>query len=57
MLRHERTCEARVRYSYPGCVNHPKQSIIEKIEEFGIDIPEDLNYYLYRATYDIEAML
>jgi hypothetical protein len=30
---------------------------LEKIEEFGIDILEDLKYYSYRATYDIEAML
>ena len=54
---HEQTCEAKDRYSYPGGVCHPNQCIFEKIEEFGIDIPEDLKYYPYRATYDIEAML
>jgi hypothetical protein len=31
--------------------------VFEKIEEFGIDIPEDLKYYPYRAAYDIEVML
>jgi hypothetical protein len=35
----------------------PNQCIFEKIEEFGIDIPEDLKYCPYRATYDIKAML
>ena len=35
----------------------PTNAFFEKIEEFGIDIPEDLKYYPYRATYDIEAML
>ena len=57
LQRHERTCEANVRYSYLGEVCHPIQCICEKIEEFGIDILEDLKYYSYRATYDIEAML
>ena len=57
LQRHERTCEANVRYSFLGGVYHPSQCIFEKIEEFGIDILEDLKYYPYRATYDIEAML
>jgi hypothetical protein len=57
LQRHERTCEAKVRYSYLGGVYHPNQCIFEKIEEFGIDIPEDLKYYPYRAAYDIEVML
>ena len=57
LQRHERICEAKVRYSYPGGVYHPKQCILEKIEEFGIDIPEDLKYYSYRAMHDIEAMM
>ena len=55
--RHEHACEANVRYSYLGGVYHPNQCIFEKIEEFVIDILEDLKYYPYRATYDIEAML
>ena len=57
LQRHERTCEAKVRYSYPGGVYHPNQCIFKKIEEFGIDIPEDLKHYPYRAAYDVEAML
>jgi len=36
---------------------NPTNTFFEKIEEFGVDIPEDLKYYPYRATYDIEAML
>jgi hypothetical protein len=57
LQRLERTCEAKVRYSYLGGEYHPNQCIYEKIEEFGIDILEDLKYYLYRATYDIKVML
>ncbi len=53
--RHERTCEAKVKYMYPGGVYHPPKAIFEKIGEEGIPVPEELKYSKYRATYDIEV--
>ena len=51
--RHEKTCEANVQYKYVGGTYHLPQTIFEKLEDEGIDVPEQ--YYPYRATYDFEC--
>jgi hypothetical protein len=53
--QHERTCEATVRYIFPGgAYKYPKPSSIcwpTKVSTF----PEDLKYFPYRATFDFEC--
>jgi len=53
--RHERTCTGDVIYKYPGGVYHT--AIFDRLEDEGIDVPEEDRYYPYIATYNIEVML
>jgi len=55
--RHERACTGDVIYKYPGGVYHTQQTAFDRLEDEGIDVPEEDRYYPYRATYDIEVML
>ena len=55
--RHERTCTGDVIYKYPGGVYHTTQTVFDRLEDEGINVPEEDRYYPYRATYDIEVML
>ena len=55
--RHERTCTGSVIYKYPGGVYHTAQTVSDRLEDEGIEVPEEDRYYPYRATYDIEVMV
>ena len=55
--RHEQTCQANVRYRYPGGVYHPTKRVFDQLEDEGIEVPEEDRYFPYRATFDIEVML
>ena len=55
--RHARTCTRSVIYKYPGGVYHTAKTVFDRLEDEGIDVPEEDRYYPYRATYDIEVML
>jgi hypothetical protein len=55
--RHKRTCTGDVIYKYPGAVYHTPQTVFDRLEDEGIDVPEENRYYPYRATYDIKVML
>jgi hypothetical protein len=37
-------------------VYHTAKTVFHRLEDEGIDVPEDDRYYPYRATYDIEVM-
>ena len=54
--RHEKTCEAKVRYKFPGGVFHLPKTVFELLEEEGVSIPEDLKYFPYHATFDFECL-
>ena len=53
--RHERTCEAAVRHKYVGGSYQLPQTIFEKLEDDGINIPKEDRFYPYHATYDFEC--
>ena len=55
--RHERICTGDVIYKYPGGVYHTPQTVFDRLEDEGIDVPEEVRYYPYRGTYDIDVML
>jgi hypothetical protein len=38
-------------------VYHTTQTVFDRLEDEGIDVPEEHRYNPYRATYDIEVML
>ena len=54
--RHERTCEAKVRYAFPGGAYKTPPTIFQLLEDEGFSISEQLKYFPYRATFDFECM-
>ena len=55
LIRHERSCNAKIKYVYPGGVFHLPKSIFDRIEDESIEVEEDLKFSKYRATFDIEV--
>ena len=53
--RHERTCTGGVRRVYPGGVYHSTPAVYERLDDENIRVPESLQYYPYRATFDFEC--
>lgn len=43
--RHEKTCEAKVQYKFPGGVFKNSKTVFELLEEEGIPIPMTWNYF------------
>ena len=54
--RHERTCEAKVHYMFPGGAYKTPPTIFELLEDEGFTIPQHLKFFPYRATFDFECM-
>ena len=53
--RHERTCTEGIKRVYKGGVYHPPSSVIERLDDEGITVPEALRFYPFRATFDFEC--
>ena len=53
--RHEKTCEANVRHVFPGGAYKVPQTIFDLLADEGVEIPDDLKHFPYRATYDFEC--
>ena len=53
---HERTCEAKVHYMFPGGAYKTPPTIFQLLEDEGFTIPDHLKYFPYRATFDFECM-
>ena len=56
LRRHERKCEAKVHYKFPGGVYKTPLTIFQLLEDEGFTIPEHLKHSPYRATFDFECM-
>ena len=54
--RHEKTCEAKVDYIFPGGAYKTPMTIFQLLEDEGLNIPEHLKYFPFRATFDFECM-
>ena len=52
--RHERTCEAKVQYMFPGGAYKTPLTSFQLLEDEGFTIPTELKYFPYRATFDFE---
>ena len=58
LIRHEKSCSIRVKYTFPGGVYTPALSIFEELEQtLGIPIPDELQYFPWFAVYDFESVL
>ena len=55
---HEKTCERKIKHKFPGggIGNQSHKTLFTKIEDLGIQIPENLTYYPYKITYDFETL-
>ena len=53
--RHERTCEAVVKHTFHGGAYRVPQTLFHILEDEGINVPDDLKFYPYRATFDFEC--
>ena len=54
--RHERICEAKVSYQFPGGAYKTPPTIFQLLEDEGLTVPEHLKFFPYRATFDFECM-
>ena len=54
--RHERTCEAKVIYQFPGGAYKTPPTNFQLLEDEGFTVPEYLKFFPYRATFDFECM-
>ena len=54
--RHERTCEAKLNYQFPGGAYKTPPTIFQLLEDEGLTVPEHLKFFPYRATFDFECM-
>jgi hypothetical protein len=55
--RHTKTCDVNVKFRYGCGVFRVKRTIFEQLEEEGIVIPQDLRFFPFYATFDIESIL
>ena len=53
--RHERTCEAVVKHTFPGGAYRVPQTLFHLLEDEGIVVPDDLRFYPYSVTFDFEC--
>ena len=54
--RHERTCEAKIHYTFPGGAYKTPPTIFQLLEDEGFSVPTEHKYFPYRATFDFECM-
>ena len=57
--RHERSCQGKTKFVFPGGVFKPPANIFTKLKQHAISIPSCTSdqIYPYRATYDIECYM
>lgn len=53
--RHERRCRENVKDIYPGGIFKPRATVFGDLRELGIEVPDKLTIYPYRAVFDIEV--
>ena len=57
-IRHEGKCTGGVKFNYPGGVFHPPLNVFEQLEDYGIELPPNLNCFSqFYGTYDIECLI
>ncbi|KAK3736484.1 hypothetical protein QZH41_017403, partial [Actinostola sp. cb2023] len=55
--RHELKCEPKTRLRFPGAAYVIPPTIFEQLADEGIQVPDELRYFKYFATFDFESML
>ena len=52
---HERTCEAKVHFQFPGGACKTSPTIFQLLEDEGFTIPKHLKYFPYKATFEFSV--
>ena len=55
--RHQPSCSNKTRFVYPGGFYRLAESIFEKLEQYGVHVPEEERIFPWFVCYDFEAML
>ena len=57
-ILHEKICNNRVAYKFPGGIYSPSLSIFEEIQQtLGLEVESELQYFPWFAVYDFESVL
>ena len=54
---HQKICDKKTLFNYPGGFYREKPSIFQELEKFGINVPESDRVFHWFAVYDFESML
>ena len=58
LSRHEKACDTRVKFNFPGGIYTPSATIFDELQEtVGIRVEPELQFYPWFAVYDFEAVL
>ena len=55
LKRHELTCDGNVTHKFPGGPYRTPPTVFQRLENEGIETPEELLYFHHRATFDFEC--
>ena len=55
--KHIKTCENKTKFRYPGGYYQAAKSVFTELSEFGIHVPEQLQYFPWFETWDLESIL
>lgn len=55
--RHEKTCENKTHFKYPGGFHQMSETVFEELEEFGCFVPISDRMYSWFIVYDFEALI
>ena len=55
--RHQRSCDKKTNFVYPGGFYQSTESIFEKLEQYNIHVPEKERFFPRFICYDLEALL
>ena len=56
-VRHERVCTGKTKQQYPGGFHNQHKTIFDRLEEFGIVVPQSKRLFDWFIVYDFEALL
>ncbi len=55
LKRHQVGCDGNVTHVFPGGMYRPTPTIFDRLKSEDIDVPDDMKFYPYRATFDFEC--
>lgn len=57
MKRHQRVCTGKTKRKFQGGFHYSPSTVFDKLEQFGVSVPENERIYEWFLVYDFESML